>query len=198
MGAQLSLKAAMPLAEILATCRKSVSNTGPSAFITGSELWYYRKTSNISHTLVCNKIVDHSDVVGASPVGAAATTSSYLTQHLASMDWVKTTARRDEKHWNFEIWCNLYKRFYITYGSATTAAERKSDFKLTTDTPYPTLMGELWGVYYEDFEEIWPLYNGTTLFFFCFFFQFTCHCHWSAHNSNIRVYAQPMRDGVTL
>ena len=29
MGAQLSLKAAMPLAEILATCRKNVSNTGP-------------------------------------------------------------------------------------------------------------------------------------------------------------------------
>ena len=28
----------------------------------------YRKTSNISHTLVANKIVDHSDVVGASPV----------------------------------------------------------------------------------------------------------------------------------
>ena len=39
----------------------------------------YRKTSYISRTLVCNKIVDHSDVVGASPVGAAPTTSSYLT-----------------------------------------------------------------------------------------------------------------------
>ena len=35
----------------------------------------YRKVSNISHTLVGNKIVDHSDVVGASPVGAAPTTS---------------------------------------------------------------------------------------------------------------------------
>ena len=31
----------------------------------------YRKTSNISRTLVGNKIFDHSDVVGASPVGAA-------------------------------------------------------------------------------------------------------------------------------
>ena len=31
MGEQLSLKAAMPLAEILATCRKNVSNTGPWA-----------------------------------------------------------------------------------------------------------------------------------------------------------------------
>ena len=37
----------------------------------------YRKTSNISRTLVGNKIVDHSDVVGASPVDAAPTTSSF-------------------------------------------------------------------------------------------------------------------------
>ena len=39
----------------------------------------HRKTSNISRTLVSNKIVDHSDVVGASPVGAAPTTSSFAT-----------------------------------------------------------------------------------------------------------------------
>ena len=39
----------------------------------------YRKTSNISHTLIGNKIVDNSDVVGASPVGAAPTTSSFST-----------------------------------------------------------------------------------------------------------------------
>ena len=34
---------------------------------------------NISRTRVGNKIVDHSDVVGASPVGAAPTTSSFST-----------------------------------------------------------------------------------------------------------------------
>ena len=39
----------------------------------------YRKTSNISRTLVDNEIVDNSDVVGASPVGAAPTTSSFST-----------------------------------------------------------------------------------------------------------------------
>ena len=39
----------------------------------------YRKTSNIIRTLVGNKIVDNSDVVGASPVGAAPTTSSFST-----------------------------------------------------------------------------------------------------------------------
>ena len=39
----------------------------------------YRKVSNIRRTLVGDKIVDHSDVVGASPVGAAPTTSSFST-----------------------------------------------------------------------------------------------------------------------
>ena len=39
----------------------------------------YRQVSNISRTLVSNKILDHSDAVGASPVGAAPTTSSFST-----------------------------------------------------------------------------------------------------------------------
>ena len=46
-----------------------------------------------------------------------------------------------------------------------TATECKSDFILTTDTPYLTLTGELWGVYYENFEENGPRYNGTALYF---------------------------------
>ena len=28
------------------------------------------------------------------------------------MDWAKTTAREHKKHLNFEIWCDLYLRFY--------------------------------------------------------------------------------------
>ena len=43
------------------------------------EIYIYRKTSSISRTLVGNEIVDNSDVVGASPVGAAPTTSSFST-----------------------------------------------------------------------------------------------------------------------
>ena len=39
----------------------------------------YRENYNISRTLAGNKIVDNSDVVGASPVGAAPTTSSFST-----------------------------------------------------------------------------------------------------------------------
>ena len=37
----------------------------------------YRQTSNLSRILVGNKIVDHSNVVGVSPVDAAPTTSSF-------------------------------------------------------------------------------------------------------------------------
>ena len=45
---------------------------------------YYRKVSNIIRTLVGNKIVDHSDVVGASLVSAAPK-YSFLTYHMASI-----------------------------------------------------------------------------------------------------------------
>ena len=44
-----------------------------------SVMMNYCQTYNISHTLLGKKIIDHSDVVGASPVGAAPTTSSFLT-----------------------------------------------------------------------------------------------------------------------
>ena len=73
--------------------------------------WKYRKTSNISCTLVGNTIVDNSGVVGATPAVAVPTASSFSTEHLASMDWAKTTARGDKKHLSFGIWCELYWRF---------------------------------------------------------------------------------------
>ena len=57
-------------------------------------LYLYHKTSDISQSLKDYKVVDHSDVVGTSPVGATPNTSLFSTQHLASMDWAKTTARR--------------------------------------------------------------------------------------------------------
>ena len=59
-------------------------------------IYTYCKISNIRHTLVGNKIIDHSDVVGVSPVGAAPTTSSLSTWHLASGDSAKTAARQYE------------------------------------------------------------------------------------------------------
>ena len=39
----------------------------------------YRQISNIRRTLIGNKLVDHSDVGGASPIGAAPSTSSFST-----------------------------------------------------------------------------------------------------------------------
>ena len=41
---------------------------------------YIRQVSNIRRTLVGNEIGDHSDVVGASPVGAAPNISSFSTK----------------------------------------------------------------------------------------------------------------------
>ena len=48
-----------------------------AAFLSGKR--WITVVSNIRRTLVSNEIVDHSDVVGASPVGAAPTTSSFST-----------------------------------------------------------------------------------------------------------------------
>ena len=64
----------------------------------------YRQTSNISHTLVDNKIADHSDVFGASPVG-----DSRLDTWLQWIGGPETNARPDEKHLSVGIWCVLYQ-----------------------------------------------------------------------------------------
>ena len=59
--------------------RKSLAwSLRPTLRFTG-KIQKYRKTSNIIRTFVGNKIVDNSDVVGASPIGAAPTTSSFST-----------------------------------------------------------------------------------------------------------------------
>ena len=52
----------------------------------------YRQTSNIRRTLEGNKLVDHSDVVGASPVGAAPTPSSFWTW----LQWIQQRQLQDE------------------------------------------------------------------------------------------------------
>ena len=49
------------------------------ARVSAAVILVYRQTSNIRCTLVGNKIVEHTDIVGASPVGAAPTTSSFST-----------------------------------------------------------------------------------------------------------------------
>ena len=46
-----------------------------------------------------------------------------------------------------------------------TTIARKSVFKLTKDTLYIALTGELWGVYHGKFEENWPYYNGIALYY---------------------------------
>ena len=65
----------------------------------------YCKISNIRCTLESDKIVYNSDVFGASPVGAAPITSSFLTYHLASTECAMIGARWDKKHLSLGIWC---------------------------------------------------------------------------------------------
>ena len=57
----------------------------------------------------------------------------------------------------------------ITYSTAMTVADHRPNFKLTTDIPYLTLMGELWGIYCKDIRENWSRYDGTALYEFHFF-----------------------------
>ena len=51
---------------------------GATAFVK-RVYWNHRQTSIIRRTLLGNKIVDYSDVIGVSPVGAAPTISSFST-----------------------------------------------------------------------------------------------------------------------
>ena len=67
----------------------------------------YRQDSNISRTMVGNKIVDHSDVVGASPVGA----TNYIfildiTSGFIGLGKDNCTTRRDTL--SLAIWCALF------------------------------------------------------------------------------------------
>ena len=57
----------------------------------------YRQTSNISQTLEDNNIFDHSDVFGASPIGAAPTSSSFsiLTPDFNGFDKDNCKTRRE-------------------------------------------------------------------------------------------------------
>ena len=68
----------------------------------------YRQTSNIRRILVGNKIVDHLDIVEASSVGAAPTTSSFSTWHLALIYCTKTNAWQNKENLIFWVLCGLY------------------------------------------------------------------------------------------
>ena len=74
-----------------------------------------RQTSNISRILVGNEIVDHADVIEASSVSPAPT-SSFSTWHLPSIDCTKLQdetmdiwdlARRISKVWPYLSTCNV-------------------------------------------------------------------------------------------
>ena len=63
----------------MSSCTDSRANANNDIYIYIKNAYIYRQVSNISGTFVGIKIVDHSDVAGASPAGAAPTTSSLST-----------------------------------------------------------------------------------------------------------------------
>ena len=62
---------------ILHNCVNTNDMVMKGARVSTPMLLTYSKISNIRGTLISNQIVDHSDVVGALPVGDAPTTSSF-------------------------------------------------------------------------------------------------------------------------
>ena len=76
-----SLKELMILTLDFSILFPCMENTWDVTLVQGWRFYFpsYRQVSNVRCTLVDNKIVDHSDVVGASPVGAAPTTFSLST-----------------------------------------------------------------------------------------------------------------------
>ena len=61
---------------------------------------HYRQTSDIRRTLTDNKIIDHSDVVGLLPVGAAPTTSFGLIPAFNRLRNYNCNTRRE----TFKFW----------------------------------------------------------------------------------------------
>ena len=116
---------------ITGSCVRWVAS-GTKAESTGMCTCRYRETCNISGTLVDNKIVDHWDVVGASPVSPVPTTSSFSTPDFYGLG--KTSARQDEKHISFGI------RFVVTYIRGFTVLCKLSSYPIHTwDVSMPSI-----------------------------------------------------------
>ena len=74
----------------------------------------YHETSNISRTIISNKIVDHSDVVGAWPVGVVPTHTSIFDLTTGFNGLGKDNCKTRGETSNLGIWCVIYKRFEDT------------------------------------------------------------------------------------
>ena len=70
-----------------------------------------------------------------------------------------------------------FSRYYIRH--CDNSGGMWINFRITTDTPYLALTGELWSVYCEDLGENWPRYNGTALYLVTF--ASVCGRHWCSN-----------------
>ena len=100
--------------KVMAWCRQAISHylnqCWPRSLLPNdvTRLQKYHQTSKIRCILAGNNIVDHSDVVGASPACRHCSNYIFILDLTPGFSiWPKTTARRDEKHLCFGIWCTL-------------------------------------------------------------------------------------------
>ena len=72
--------------------------------------YIYHQTSDISCTLVGNKIFDHSDVVGVSPISAAPTTSSFIA-HFVLFLFIKRIGhlKSNLTHWGWDKMATIFQ-----------------------------------------------------------------------------------------
>ena len=93
----------------------------------------YRQVCNIRRTLVGNKIVDHSDVVGASPVGAAPTTDWVPGFNRLRKDNCKT---RGKKKFCDLMWFILEIWWYLWFISANQWTRWLMDIQMIISSSY--------------------------------------------------------------
>ena len=66
-----------------------------------------------------------------------------------------------------------------------TEAKYQSDAGSTKDTPYLTLTGELWGVFWEYLWEKWLRYNGTALYAGCYHKEYDEDINWQKNSFDL-------------
>ena len=144
------------------------------------KMWRYCQTPHMRARSVGNRIVDHSDVVGAWPVSAAATTSSFSTSDLVGFSglgkdncktWWETFKFGDSVWLILEVWwyinyvfCNvrvsqwflinksLQKMFsfFEVYFSQEIFKADNYSFSVTCYQAYPCIIGQNYQILYID------------------------------------------------
>ena len=170
MASQLSKKAALPLAEVLATCSGGVSNAGPWKWVSptqkkGSAKWRSLRPKGyyVAWLVLCwsklGRFLPHVKPV-ALPCWV------WLIIQKMCHVYPQNLKLFESHMYMFLPWYSQVPLWRgpiysdITHGTAITVTESNSDFRVTTYTPYLALT---MGVFCEDMGDNWPRYGDIAL-----------------------------------